>query len=383
MRTIGRFIAGALLTVSAAGSAAAQECSDVLTGIYDFRATASSQEQAGSFANWFCNSDSVDSSGNATVPIKGVPFQFGGELNWAKERCGSSSSDISSSSQFLSIIQTVNESVVYAWQQCMAQPGFKAGVIYSSDPRRFHVVLSYVPVSASLSAATLKPGDDGFLISGDASCAGNWIQNEDRTVATSHTLTCTRKNPKEAIQITINSDPSPVGGRSVLDIAAYDPKPVVRTEVCLSQSDVNIHGTLNDKGWHCTNFDTESRWLPLGDDTGYRDQRLSIRTSKGRACFQHQRVGGAGLVDSGWVCASADRPSDKHLVGDDTGYRDQKLRIRWAGPGQLCARFFHRSPVYGPQETGFVCSSDNSPSAWLGLGDDTGYKDQRLQLVVR
>ncbi len=119
--------------------------------------------------------------------------------------------------------------------------------------------------------------------------------------------------------------------------------------------------------------------ISLGDDTGYRDQKLRITSKRGETCMSHSRQAArAQVIDSGWVCSSAGTPSAWIALGDDTGFKEQRLRIVSTNRRQqLCLRFNN-----GHGWSNKVCSKDDVPSKYLGIGDDTGYRTQTLELSV-
>ncbi|WP_341214105.1 hypothetical protein [uncultured Limimaricola sp.] len=132
----------------------------------------------------------------------------------------------------------------------------------------------------------------------------------------------------------------------------------------------------------CASESFSSNWMFIGDDTGYKNKMLKISSVESRTCFQHQRRAANGtILDTEWVCSASDQASPYVPIGDDTGYRDQKLRVRWDGKGTLCIDHTRRSPTHGPSESS-ACSNRDEASQWINLGDDTGYRDQRLRVSI-
>ncbi len=131
----------------------------------------------------------------------------------------------------------------------------------------------------------------------------------------------------------------------------------------------------------CTEPGQESDWLWIGDDTGYRNQNLRVTAyGRGEVCLRFTAVNGRGkLLDRGWVCSSNGAPSNQLWIGDDTGYRKQNLRIRTNSGASVCLDSIRRGRR-GEQRTGWVCSASNNPSEDNYLGDDSGYKNQRLKI---
>jgi hypothetical protein len=168
-----------------------------------------------------------------------------------------------------------------------------------------------------------------------------------------------------------------------LHLITHRPGPEIpMSEFCVRHSQRSPVSGVRDTGWICAAPGQESGWIFTGDDTGYLDQRIKIRVSgPHRVClrFSH-RSPQTGVHDSGWVCSSHGRESGWIFLGDDTGYFDQKLMIRAEGPEAYCIRQRRHSPNSGKIDTGWACSRDGRPSQWIPLGDDSGFRDQQLKI---
>jgi hypothetical protein len=75
--------------------------------------------------------------------------------------------------------------------------------------------------------------------------------------------------------------------------------------------------------------------LQVGDDTGWRNQSLQILSDGGaeRACFRHTRFSPSSgqFVNTGLRCSENGQPSGYFGVGDDTGWIDQRLSVQLGG----------------------------------------------------
>lgn len=232
-----RIFGAALAALIALSSTAKSQdaCSNVLNGMYDFRLSQSVDERFRSFQTWMCSSEQFNTSGEASLPIQGLPAQFGGDLNWAKSQCGQSSEVVVQNRRFMDFVQAVNPHVVAAWERCMSRLGLNAGIIQTSDPSRFFVQLSYIPVDPSIPAATLDKGLDGIGLPAGVTCQGDWINSDERRVAQLRTLSCQRDNPKTDVSIPINGKPSPRAGANVLSLPGHTQCETVRENYSSTQ----------------------------------------------------------------------------------------------------------------------------------------------------
>nr|CAJ31147.1 hypothetical protein 42c90036 [uncultured sulfate-reducing bacterium] len=132
----------------------------------------------------------------------------------------------------------------------------------------------------------------------------------------------------------------------------------------------------------CTDASMESPWMWIGDDSGYRNQMLQVETSMSSpVCFQHSCIGKKGGLTE-WTCSSDGRESEWVWVGDDSGYRDQKLRIMSEGEYEVCIKHT-RVGRRGLLDSGWVCSANGYESDWVTLSADQGYRKQQLKLKIR
>lgn len=151
----------------------------------------------------------------------------------------------------------------------------------------------------------------------------------------------------------------------------------VASNICFRHTMYGSRG-LVDSEWVCAEDETTSRSIWLGDDTGYRNQGLEILSRGGdtEVCFRHKKRGVRGLIDSNLVCSKDNTPSQRYVIGDDTGYRDQSIELVIRGPGRYCLGH-SRIGVRG--EVQFEsCFSETHSEPPIPLGDDTGYREQNL-----
>jgi len=126
-----------------------------------------------------------------------------------------------------------------------------------------------------------------------------------------------------------------------------------------------------------------SPWMWIGDDSGYRDQHLRITVWGGaEVCLRYSAVGsGRRTLDQGWACSSNGIPSQELFLGDDSGYKKQELAIRTNATNSVCLDFSNQGR-HGVRQSGQDCSSFGRPSRGIWLGDDSGYRNQQLRVSI-
>jgi hypothetical protein len=148
--------------------------------------------------------------------------------------------------------------------------------------------------------------------------------------------------------------------------------PVLASKLCIMHERSSpATGTLRE-GPACSQDGHESFALNIGDDTGWRNQQLA---------FWYHARGSSGWVETPWQCSVDGHLSPWIQLGDDTGWRDQALQIVSSSNEPACFRHT-RAGSNGISSTGLVCSSNNQPSGWAWIGDDTGYRGQRISVVA-
>jgi hypothetical protein len=103
-------------------------------------------------------------------------------------------------------------------------------------------------------------------------------------------------------------------------------------EVCIRHSAVGKRG-LRESEWACSLNDVPSIWIGLGDDSGYRRQLLAVRSDgPTEVCMRFTKTGRRGRVETEWSCSSRGLASEWIPLSDDTGYRNQQFQIRVVEP---------------------------------------------------
>lgn len=165
---------------------------------------------------------------------------------------------------------------------------------------------------------------------------------------------------------------------------SVDIPPSRPTAVCLSHTRQGTK-TFHASGWVCQQQGAGlSKAISLGDDTGWKGQTLAVQTIGPMApevCIRYTATHPDGQVlDSSWTCSKGGLASEQIFLGDDNGWRDQKLWIRATAPLKMCVEFQRFSPKHGLKLVPSTCSSNNDNNIYLG--DDTGWKAQQLRFSI-
>jgi hypothetical protein len=103
-------------------------------------------------------------------------------------------------------------------------------------------------------------------------------------------------------------------------------------EICIRHSDTGRRG-LRESEWACSLNDVPSIWIGLGDDSGYRRQQLAVRSDGPiEVCMRFTKTGRRGRVETEWSCSRRGLASEWIPLSDDSGYRDQQFQIRVVEP---------------------------------------------------
>jgi hypothetical protein len=163
-------------------------------------------------------------------------------------------------------------------------------------------------------------------------------------------------------------------------LVAPSARAAVQGRLCLNSTIYNLYGNWYQSGDACTAGGLDSKGVWLGDDTGYREQELNFvffNPNGTMVCINHKALGTRGWNESGWQCSSNGAIRTIHL-GDDTGWKDQQLRIYTDGPEEVCLHHSRRSNSTNKVVETSLCSSNSKSSQWTVIGDDTGWLDQTL-----
>jgi hypothetical protein len=126
-----------LILATSFGAYSQDYCNDVLVAAYNTLSINSSQSSVSAAKSWFCSdnffSDIRDhaAGGKITIPIYGVPVEFGGTYNSQsslqkrEQFCSSSSSYFSNDQALVIFKQVVEKRTIEAWERCMIEK-FKA-----------------------------------------------------------------------------------------------------------------------------------------------------------------------------------------------------------------------------------------------------------------
>lgn len=195
----------------------AQECSVLISkGIYDISSSASDLKTAASFASWFCDqkfssSNSADSFGASLgFPFEGVPVKFGFDSgsqsfsSWYSSFCSKVQQDQSLQSKVSNYVQTINPTVVMAFNDCINADGLSVWLERTDDPHVFKFAARFTsPNPQKIPVARFSSFERGDNVN----CAGRPGIVSRSTFRTR----CTRANDA-AVTMVVNADFDPRGG---------------------------------------------------------------------------------------------------------------------------------------------------------------------------
>ena len=106
------------------------------------------------------------------------------------------------------------------------------------------------------------------------------------------------------------------------------------------------------------------------------------RNTKPYLCMRHTRISdiSGNKVDSGWICSKVGKSSKWISLGDDTGWKSQLLSFKTNSNTTVCLYHSRVSPILGEFKDEKCGSYDNVRSVFLG--DDTGWKNQLLGFTI-
>ncbi|NES24797.1 MAG: hypothetical protein F6K41_39295 [Symploca sp. SIO3E6] len=158
--------------------------------------------------------------------------------------------------------------------------------------------------------------------------------------------------------------------------------------LCLRHTRISgSSGNVVDTNWVCSRAGDFSKWIGLGDDTGWKDQELAFKViGDAKICFEHTRVSPASGLLRNSKCSRSSNDIQSVSLGDDTGWKEQKLSFTIYTPREnyeICLQHRRRSGSTGKViNTGWKCASEWDRET-IYLGDDTGWRDQNLRFTIR
>lgn len=207
-------------------SVKAQECSALISqGIYDIQSNASDLSTAASFASWFCDqkfssSESANEFGASLgFPFKGIPLKFGFDSDsenfetWSSSFCSQVRHDQSLQSKVRSHVQTVNDGIVRAFNDCINADGLSVWLERTDDPRIFKFAARFTSPTQRAPFATIRSFD-----------SGDNVQCKDVPVTIDRATFRTRcvRNGDSGVTIVVTADFDPRGGGK-LSLPAVSP----------------------------------------------------------------------------------------------------------------------------------------------------------------
>lgn len=150
----------AVLGVVTSGPSVAQDCGALLRGgVFDISQYSSDQEQARSFASWYCDKrfsseeDANSLGASGVIPVKGVPVRLGFDSkkqsfqSWQTEFCSKVNSSASEQSRVRQFLQTASSQIIEGFNRCISAYGIHAWLERTADPRTFVFAAKFVPAN--------------------------------------------------------------------------------------------------------------------------------------------------------------------------------------------------------------------------------------------
>lgn len=201
-----------LLNLFATASALADNCSDVLSSAYDTNYSKGSSQSVKAAKSSICSRRSNSDSDNFSLGLNATGY---GDLNIGRNTsaremiawCNNNESSSYLDDRFEFAIKTVHDSVVGAWQTCMAKDGATASLVYTDDPSKYFLIMKYRPIDAAASSTT----DIDQILVDNLDCAGLTLNGGQ--IGSQKSFPCTR-DPFRTTSVSINlktvSSPSPL-----------------------------------------------------------------------------------------------------------------------------------------------------------------------------
>ncbi|MEM6342693.1 MAG: hypothetical protein AAF927_02390 [Bacteroidota bacterium] len=197
----------------------AQDCSQILRSIYDYRTESTDYEKLLAFLNWQRNYSMNEASSDSHSDYDGG-FSYGGmtiDLEGADDKNAyqkfiSDAENYSSlnESQRLKVIRTfktINSQVVKAWENCMLSPGVKTWIVHTKDPNVIVLGAKYVSDGLKLKKApeirTISFSSNVDRVDGDFYIGGK--QRKNIKLDGSARYQIIKRTSKEAMTVIISA----------------------------------------------------------------------------------------------------------------------------------------------------------------------------------
>jgi hypothetical protein len=238
----------------------ADDCSAIFRyGLYDLKSSSGSSEQASSFANWFCShhSDEQSVEEHYGASYADVVRKIAGNVD--KEHTNQTIDKVCSSSQGMQSIQTafqessqtINKTMVEAYEKCLNSKGLHVWLETTSVPKRVNFAANFNSDSSTEPYAYITK----FSFNEGVNC--EVPKPEDKIGGSTLRYVCKRDDITTPVSITVNATRNPLGGEGgQLDLPGM-PEPLKCPSNC--SAGCNNYGgrlvcaetkcTINDKDY--------------------------------------------------------------------------------------------------------------------------------------
>lgn len=196
-----RAIAVASLTIGISSGAVADQCQDVLSAAYNRDYSSGSTQASQAIKHMVCSrSEKTGHSGSdlkIDVPGYGsLGFDQKTDKREFQAWCKSDSSDTRIDTKFKNAIEKVNDSVISAWDSCMAQPGPKVSLSYAGNVSELIASLAYRPDGIGDQRTAVRD-----ILPVNLTCKG---LDKLKAIGPRVSFPCTRTDPYAPSSLTVN-----------------------------------------------------------------------------------------------------------------------------------------------------------------------------------
>jgi len=327
--------------------ASAQDtCSEVLrAGIFDTRDTATQDEQAASYANWFCSqqfssaSDAENFGASLGFPFKGLPVKLG--FNSSKQSfsefkssfCQDVRSSFSRRQTLEEHIRQVSPVVLNAFQSCLRRKGAEVFIEHTADPTVFGYAVKFDSPSPKLPSIVVQ-----LTIPKSVACEPN-AKSITVFSPTTFRAVC-KRNDNKLVKLAANSSDFDLVGGGALVLAAIAPRSAtiptpIPAVLTISADPVNIdfHSKNNHQTPGCSCGNGEITFP--GDLRGTSGQPLTFRYDGSEVCNGQGFRNFDGIISwNGTISTQMANRNDNNTFPGIAG----TLKVTFSQPGSFNVR---------------------------------------------
>jgi hypothetical protein len=311
-----------VLTLILVRGVSAQDCTAVFKyGIYDIHAASGSDDQASSFANWYCShhgDSQVGPSFHIDAPeLFGSASASGGSRAISDSLCKTEAGVETIKKDFTDYSATINAKIVEAYKACTTASGVNAYLSTTADPQVVKLDITYNPDKTG-ETTTVKKFQ---AVKGSGHC--DLLTSKEKVFGVEGThMFCHRQPPNSAVTVDLKLDRKIQnnGGSNNLSMPAIPPV-VAATEASfnlrqyiqsghwvylltnkLPEEANNCIGSISPETLYQIKFDSDTKgWIGIGSS----GQDANCHTLSNA----HRTETGYGCQNNKWMCADEMTPA--------------------------------------------------------------------------